>query len=574
MGEVMAAERSSNRAQMLTGALSRYGSGEGVSGALGGMGGRLGAVASKAGIVGAIGAAVVTAGKKGFDTVAEQTQKGAEWRSIYGEDAGRFAAQPRFEQFSAGVESFFQGVGSQRGKDAYAGAARIGLTGDRIDSAVEFDQEMYLKQGMSTETSMKFVEMNANNANVSLAALSKQIEEVSNSAVKAGKNSEEAIAAFANTAAMISNNVVEGAAATEISAGLTTEVTSKLPRALATETNIQALAGTLNQTSLMRYASTTGQDYAEVSTRIATGDSDLALQAIGGSAEDAARLVCTAAGTTPEELRSQIEGRFPGRNFTNSPLTDSEMQEVALGTPTPIYPEMISQIFGTRGIQVPAGQQYSMFFSILMGAFSDLAGTGGSAQGEQVARGRRSGGGESVEGADRGAAINRGGARGTYAGAESGFNDYLNFAKTTGDSDSFVEKLLQENQDGGELDNIDFENNVFQTTKGPKSLADILADEDLLKELDSGSVGVQGPDNTTIDLEKYATRSKSGVQKWMDQAMGKTATGPDPSGETTPQNTIGLTPEAARMFRLVGPSDAQIAGVPEGAKTTPFQWRG
>ncbi len=535
-----------NRLTYATGVLSKIGAGEGITSALGGTVARL---------AGPVGVAVGIGGKA-FDTVNEQTEKGAEWRRMYGEDAGRFAISERAQSWGAGVESFFKGQGAGRGRDAFNQASALGLSGERREGAQDFASDMFMKQGMSTETAMGFVEMNAKNANISLQALGEQITQVSEAAVGAGKNSEEAITAFKNTAEALQKTVTNTGGATAISAGISDAVYSKMPTPLKTEGTQQALAGMLSESSVMMIAAQTNQDPLSLMNTIATDSSGQAgLKTIGQGITLIVDQIINGVGLTRAGLSAFLVEQFGDRE-----LTDDEMgqalamlgaQGYALNVGT------IQRTMAAMGLNLSAPDALLYFFSDLRSETS-IGGIGEKASGlASMGMGLLSGKTPVGSTPRKLTEAERGQAQMAAASGLGGDSAYSAYKAETGQTLPVVEQLMGVDSDTWKSDTgadglggvkfLDGDKEIF--------LNDVLKDESLIQKLNTGQLPIKGFGNQSLSLSQYA-----------DVGGGASSSAPGLS------LNVGITDEARRLLTLTGSSEAQRAGMPEGGSFSPSRY--
>lgn len=567
----------------LAGYAGRLSEGEGAIGALGG------GAAEVAGVAG--GALLV--GEKGMQFYTNQYQQGAQYRQIYGADAGRFAISQRLGAQAAGIGSYLSGEGRERGMQAYQAASEMGLSGDQRQGAIDFDSSMYSKYGMSVQQSMQFVGMHAENSTISLKDLADQIDKVGKSAVGAGRNAQEAIDTFGQVAAGLQSNVTQGAGSIAIAGGVTTALQRALPKDLSNTADIQAFTGLLSQQSVMQYAALTGQSPGTVLNQVALQSSGAtALAVIAGREQEIVNAVCAAGGTTPEALRADIARRYPGLKQ----ISADQLLAVLADYPS-LNSATIGTVFSALGFNLKPAQYLPMFAQMIMG---NTAGIGTAAQAAAKAAG-----GPSVSGGASGTkslAAPGGGSGPVVSGAfkpvsasdanyisgadlysdyltksgplkgtqytdltKYGFGssamDYGRYEATSGNRDTAVENLLAHAQQFQSDTGTSLDETKFNTAKGPKTLGEILKDPSLLAALNKGQINAMGAGNTPLDLTKY-----TGISA--DSVSGTATGGSVASGGVT----IDLTPLAKKILKLSGPSDDQRAGKPSVGTISPQNW--
>lgn len=576
------------------GVAGRYGAGEGISGSLGA------GAAKVAGIAGA----VLMVGQKAISFGTNQYAEGGQYRQIYGEDAGKFALSQRAGAQEAGLSSYFNMMGRQRGIEAYQSASAMGLTGDQRNSAMDFDQEQFGRYGMSVQQSMKFVEMNAENSTISLQSLSDQIDKVGKSAVGAGRNAQEAIDTFGAVATQLQSTVTQGQGSVAIASGVTTALQTALPKNLSNSEDIQAFTGLLNQQNVLQYSALSGQDPRTVMNQLALDPTGRAAgQVMGGSQDQMLSIICQTAGTTPEAMRADIAKRFPG--ITS--LTEQQQLAVLASYPD-INPYTLGNIYQAFGFQVKPAQYIPMFFQILMkntsgvgeiglnfsqramkamgasDAAIDAVGAPSSSPAGTKALGAS---GQQASPTKSGAFDKVSASAAKYISGPDLYSDYLHksgalsglsypdlasndiagsamaYARseaTTGSRNTAVEGLLASGKQFKSDTGTGVDEAKFRTSKGDKTLIQILADPELLAALSKGQINAVGAGNTAIDINKYTGIASDSVQG--------TSTDPSSSGG----QVLALTPLAQKFFHLTGPSDSQRAGTPALGLVVPSQW--
>lgn len=564
-----------NRLAYGAGVAGRLASGSGVGAALGSGFMRV------AGPV-AVGAAVV---KKGFDVVNDQTEKGKEFRQISGEEAGRFAVKERTSRFGAGISSYLGGAGRERGEEAYMDSLRRGLTGERLGAATEFSKDMYLKQGMDTQTAGQFVEMNAKNSGISLGELAKQIEKVGKAAVGAGRNSEEAIQAFAEMTKAVQSNVSDTSGASEFTSTLSKTMLDNMPTKLSSKENQAAYGSVLNERNIQVYAAKNNMDYKTLSRDIAAGDEKAMGMVVGGMSEYAAEEVCRAGGTDLAGMKAALQEAFPGQK---QPPPEDVADFLEANYPE-IYPQLIQQIFSAvAGINFPdPAQATDQWVAIVMGAFGDMASGAdpkrkgimgmidkasggqkkspvdkggfeeavGSTEGLSKAQ-KKAKAGEYVRGLGEGKGV-----FGSGFGMDKNSEGYVDYLTETGDTSAGYEKFLSmDEKDLKSKFGVDNPNDIeiVNSEGDTHNLSEIFKSPELTEEFNSGDVNVKGAGGEMFDLSEITG---------LDYGSSSSA-----EGEASKEFNIGLSDEGKRLLKISGPSDAQRSGIPFLAKGSPSRY--
>lgn len=568
-GAIRAVARSdamANRFASVSGALGRYGAGEGVLGAIGG---------SAAKLAGPIGITVGVAQQIG-DKIGEQTAAGAPWRQIYGEDAGRFAIEQRSRSWLAGLDSFLSGTGFGRGREDYQAMAQLGLQGTGLDNAVNFSRQMYLSHGMDSRTSAQFVQMSRDTA-VSLETLSAQIEKVGEAAVAAGQNSEKAISSFAAASQSLRSGGVSAAGSSAAAASIDASVREQLPTSLASDQTVSAISGSVNQQNLMLYAARTGQDWRRLSQNLSTDVTGRVASTIAqGTITDAVDRICGAAGTNRAALAAEISAKYPGVTHL-SPA----QQNAILANHLNINGYTIGQIFQGMGLNIAADQQMNMFFETVMGNVDVTSGiasgtkplTGEAYNGDPASIFSALAGGWGTDNQSPSAALMGSSSTSIWGNASVAgdvANAYLDYAKSTGYRSPLIESVI-----GGEgaktimdfagTDSLD--DVKVNTSKGQMTLAQLISDQSLVKsDLATGQASVVGGGEHANDEPMDLSSIVSG-----GSAPGTVASGVSGQGQSW---TLSLTPEAQRIFSLVGPTAAERSGAPAVGSMSPSSYGG
>lgn len=180
------------RKEKIAGAVRGFGGGlaQGKTVAQAGLGSAPVTVAKAAGVAGA----VLYGGQKIGDFFKGQRAENAKWQAIFG--GGQMdAVGERFRSKMFGL-SQFGFMDSAEAERLYRAVSETGMQGDERQTALDFSTTMYSRLGMSVQQSMELVKEAASTGQESLAGIAVALEQVSESAVKAGVNAETARQAF------------------------------------------------------------------------------------------------------------------------------------------------------------------------------------------------------------------------------------------------------------------------------------------------------------------------------------------------------------------------------------------
>lgn len=552
------------------GALGRYAGGEGVAGALGGTAARL---------AGPIGIAV-GAVAKGFDYYNQQLAAGGEFRQIYGEDAGRFAITQRTGRQMAGLEGFFTGTGRERAMQAYTAAAGMGLTGDRLEAATDFDREMFMKHGMSTDESMRFVQMNANNSAVSLKELSDQIDQVGRSAVEAGRNSDQAIQSFAQISETLQGTLSAAPGVTDVAAAIQTTA-NRMPRNLAAGTAASLTQAVTSPDNIMLQAVMSGKPVGATMNEVSLNPQAALGLAVGGI-DKAVEAICGLMGKTPDQLRQEISDNYGGRGPKD--LSPDEKGQVLAPYSDQVNPPVMMEIYRQfAGMDIAFGDVIFRFFNDLdqLGGAESLRGGGGLfGQFNRVKAGvaAATGGQMSADSYTNKTTLQqdlygkpviagRGYAASPMPTQDTDlFNQYNTFASGHG-RNTALEGLMQGGEDIAQKAGVDaLEDVTFNTSRGPRSLTEIMSSKRLMAEFGKGEIStVEGAKGeTAFDITKYTGLVDPDSPMSSKENKGQTA--------SVNGVTISLTNYAAKLLKLTGPSGSQRGGTPAVATTSVDNW--
>lgn len=536
--EAARAGSTARRVSLVAGSLGRFGAGEGVAGALGGT------VARVAGPIG-IGIGVAD---RVFDTMASQNAAGAQWRQVYGAEAGKYAISQRWDRYKAGWSGYFSGEGRDRALEGYDAMAQMGLSGDQLDNAVDFDKAMYDSHGMGASQSAAFVQL-SRSTGATLSELADQIGRVGEAAVAAGQNSEAAIARFQSLAQGLATGVSNAPGASDAAADIVTTMAKSLPTSLNTESVQAGLLGGMSQQGMMLYAAQSGKDYTSVMIDAATRPESAVANIIGGGLRAAVDLVVQGSGyANAAALRAEIKRRWPDAVHLSSAQQRTILSE---------HPEMIlaiQTILPQFGFSMNQGDIVQMFFEEVMGFSKGLKQTGPKKGGTAQVKG----GFDSLAATsgDPAAALHDkiygGGLKGFVFGSMNrGFDSYSDWASSTGDRDKAAESLLgtKASVKFSDFTGSTIEDATYNTSKGKKSWSEIWSDPDLVKEFDRGTMTVQGGGKNKNDAPRSVT-----------DFTGYAGGGGKP--QQAQKVEIAFTGVAEKLLRVTGPSDSQRAGVP------------
>lgn len=516
-----------------------------------GIGGTLGAVATK--VAGPIGVAVGV-GMKVASTLENQNQAGAEYRSDFGQSGtGLYSAKDRFSEW-LNSWSGFGTIGRGRAEAEFKAASAMGMRGDRRDQATGFMRDMYQKFGMDTGESSDYVQRTIDQAGASLGDFTKALEAVSASAVKAGRSSRDAISDFAKAQAVFNQNGPTGDQATNAAAMLSQQVSGLPSDVRAQLGGAEGLATALSNYNTRTYLAGQqgiGSGAAIYDSLTNAKDSEQHLldqfyKNIVGYSANLVGMSSDAFASRFVAAANQISGNNPGPEACDQAMLQLARSRDAAGRALYSVLQYVNHTLSAT--HVTQGGVSRVIYEACVKWQQDKSSNKPSSHGSSGPQDRSPVGNKMPLPTDY-----------IHMGKDMPEFAYEALSGKFGNRhDPVLDKILDSKDAMKNITSISGTQNIeqtkfrVQTGNGYKSmtLSEIIKDPKALSHL-SGAEIVGGPGHTSESLASVLNiSSNASANSDLVKALSKGI-------------KIGLTDEARRLHKIVGPSDAQRRGVPE-----------
>ena len=550
--------------------------GRGLAGSLGGAAAR---VAGPIGV--AVGAVSMVGG-----ALEKQHQQAEFYRSAFGEDGtGMFAARDRFSEWVNGLQGFGS-IGGERAREQFRQASALGLRGSQREDAMDFSGDMWKTLGIDTGESMEMVKASVDEGNLSLTEYAETLKEVSRAAVESGRSSREAVADFNAARKQISEGVTRGDASLDIATDLSQMTDRMNKQTLTAFGGAQGLSGVLtNQQAVMYGASLSGQNPLEAAYNLEAGgerSTEQARQTLAATSGSIVQRMAAFFRISDGEMRRTAKEAAVGGVV---PTDEQERiwREVWSGGSTEtafLADQQLAANLRSMGFQTGnAGDNRTMFFSMLLGDLDQTESGDGKAKSLSVKGHKAKKGSEGLfgddaktgeflrykrgdEDANRRALTAVAGSSLNWGGAEEAYVDEV--LNKYGRGNKAIEELLKsstskkiEDFTGESAGDVKYLVKDREGKRKELSLEEVIKSKHYRQQLNTGAAKIKGEGNEVESVSKFT---------------GITSDGSDDSGsrERSDSKTfIEFTGEARRFFRVAGPTDAERKGLPSGGELNP-----